>query len=201
MQPEFSNSILLIRGSDCVIFDAWGRASDWAEIIAKRGLNLCAIYSTHGHYDHISAAPELAQKFNIDWYLNHRDLFLIPWANAALDHFGLPSISDDYKRPIDLPAGDLDVLQGHVATIIESPGHSSGGVIFHFKDEKVLIIGDTLFQDTVGRYDLPGADVNELLGSISKIYNMNLSDDTVVIHGHGPNTTIGWLKQNNRHFK
>jgi glyoxylase-like metal-dependent hydrolase (beta-lactamase superfamily II) len=205
MPPENTNSVLVSNGADCIIFDAWGHVRDWENLLADRGLNLTAIYSTHGHSDHLSAAPGLAQKLNIPWYLNHRDLNVngvdfVLWGNILLKYLQVPEISDDYKRPLDLAAGRREVLPGAMAEIINSPGHSAGGMAFHFPDHRVLIIGDTLFQDCVGRYDLPGASRNELFKSIARIYDMNLPDDTVVFHGHGMETTIGWLKENNRHF-
>lgn len=201
MQPEFTNSILVSSGTDCVIFDAWGTADQWVAVLKDNNLNLRAIYSTHGHYDHISAAPAVAEKYNVPWYMNHRDLVLVPWNNALLVQMGLPKIPNDYKQPLDLTDGEIEILPGFVANVIETPGHSAGGVVLHFPEQKFLIIGDTLFQETIGRYDLPGADAMALFQSISKIYNLNLPDDTVVIHGHGPDTTIGWLKSNNGFFK
>ena len=85
--------------------------------------------------------------------------------------------------------------------IIETPGHTPGGVAYHFPDEQVIIIGDTIFQDNIGRYDLPGGDAKMLFQSISNIYNMNLPAQTGVIHGHGMDTNIDWLAHNNPYFK
>ncbi|HNY25536.1 MAG TPA: MBL fold metallo-hydrolase [Alphaproteobacteria bacterium] len=200
MPPINTNSVLLSVGSDCVVFDAWGRASDWKELLKKRKLNLCAIYSTHGHSDHISAAPELAEQLDIPWYMSHFDITLIEWGNPLLEYFEIPKIKSDYKQPLDLPAGIYDIL-GLSAMVIDLPGHSRGGVGFYFESEKILIVGDTIFADSIGRYDLPGANLSELKNSISKIYDMNLSDDTVVVSGHGTHTTIGDLKKQNPYFK
>lgn len=199
MQPINTNSVLLSVGSDCVIFDAWGFASDWEKLLSERKLNLVAIYSTHGHSDHISAAPELAKKFNIPWYLNERDVQLISWGNEILKYFELPEIKD-YKLPENITAGLYEIL-GLPVQIFELPGHSLGGVCFYFESEKILIIGDTIFQDSIGRYDLPGGDLELLRGSISKIYNLHLPNDTIVVHGHGEYSTIEHLHKNNRYFK
>ena len=103
-------------------------------------------------------------------------------------------------RPTPLDLKRTEILPGMFMDIIETPGHTPGGVAYHFPDEKVLLIGDTLFQESFGRYDLPGGDKNMLMKSIANIYNMNLSDDTAVVHGHGMDTSIGWLKQNNPFF-
>ena len=63
LPPMNTNSVLVSVGTDCVIFDAWGKATDWERVLSERGLNLRAIYATHGHPDHISAAPSLARTF------------------------------------------------------------------------------------------------------------------------------------------
>ena len=99
MPPENTNSVLVSSGGDCVIFDAWGRAQDWEKLLKQRGLNLRAIYSTHGHSDHISATPELARIHNIPWFLNASDIPLILWGNGILDFWELPRIADDFVKP------------------------------------------------------------------------------------------------------
>ena len=200
MEPTNTNSVLLSVGNDCVIFDAWGRAGDWKKLLSDRGLKLLAIYSTHGHADHISVAPELSELFNIPWYMNHFDLPLIEWGNALLEYFELPKIKPNYKKPEDVVAGYYEIL-GLPVQVIELPGHSRGGIGFYFETEKILIQGDTLFQESIGRTDVPGGDSKMLMESIEKIYNMNLPDDTVVVIGHGAHTTIGELKKNNPYFK
>lgn len=200
MPPENTNSVLVSVGGDAVIFDAWGRASDWENLLKSRGLNLRAIYSTHGHSDHISAAPELAAQFNVPWFLNRRDENLILWGNPILDFFELPHIDSDYKSPSDLTVGRAEILDGVVMDVIETDGHSAGGVSFYFPDFGVLLTGDTIFRDGVGRYDLPTGDAVALQKSIQKLYDLNLPDETYVVHGHGLDSTINWLKHNHPYF-
>ena len=200
LPPANTNSVLVSSGTDCVIFDAWGRATDWERVLSERKLKLRAIYSTHGHPDHISAAPELAKNFDVDWFLNPNDNNLIASANDFLDMFGLPHISDEYKKPVALNTGVVEILPNITMQVIASPGHTLGGLMFYFPQFHILLIGDTLFQDNVGRYDLMGGNKNQLFESISKLYKMNLNEKTYVVHGHGMETTIGWLKQNNPFF-
>ncbi|MDL2295628.1 MBL fold metallo-hydrolase [Lachnospiraceae bacterium OttesenSCG-928-E19] len=200
MHPNFTNSILVSVGADAVIFDPWGTVDAWVKVLDDNKLKLHAIYATHGHFDHISAAPMLADKLNVPWYMNHRDLPLIPTFNEVLQYYKLPMIPDNFKQPIDLKQGAITVLPGLDALALETPGHSAGGMAFYFPTAGALIIGDTLFGDTVGRYDLPGASEEELIDSIAKIYDMNLPDNTVVIHGHGMDSTIGGLKKHNMYF-
>ena len=201
MPPENTNSVLVTRGNDAVIFDAWGRVADWEKLLTARGLRLRAIYSTHGHGDHISAAPILAEKYNIPWFLNSEDDVLISWSNNLLKYFGLPEIENDYRRPTDLESGTIEILSGVFADVIESPGHTPGGVMYYFPDFGILLTGDTLFRDSCGRYDLPGGDANALMQSVSKLYEMNLPNETYVVHGHGVDSTISQLKSENPYFK
>ncbi len=201
MPPQFTNSVLVSDDSDAVIFDAWGRVDDWQELLDKRGLKLKAIYSTHGHSDHISAAPELAARYNVPWFLNSRDVPLVLWGNPILDFWELPRIPNDFVQPHELNAGRVKVLDNMDMEIIDSPGHSLGGVMFYFPEYKILLTGDTIFRDGVGRTDLPGGDEAVLKKSIANLLARNLPDDTYVVHGHGDDSMIGWLKQNNPSFK
>lgn len=200
MNPQNTNSLLVSVGSDAVIFDAWGTAQDWEKVLTDRNLKLRAVFSTHGHSDHISAAPELARKYGIPWYLNHKDEDLIMWGNPLLDYFEMPHIDPDYKAPEDLHEGVLNILPGIDMQVIETPGHSAGGVSFYFQDYGILLTGDTLFRDSFGRYDLPGGSATDLKKSILKIYEMNLPDETYVMHGHGVDSTIEILKHKNPYF-
>ena len=201
MPPMNTNSLLVSRGGDAVIFDAWGRAVDWERVLLERGLRLYAIYATHGHPDHISAAPSLARAFNVDWYLNSRDEYLIGWGNELLDMFGIPHIHSDYKKPIHISSGNMEILPDIKMEIIESPGHTPGGLMFYFPQYKILMTGDTLFRDGVGRTDFPGGDESQLIQSIHNLYEMDLDDETYIVHGHGMDTTIEWLKNHNPFFK
>lgn len=200
MPPENTNSVLVSSGDDCVIFDAWGRSDDWDNLLKSRGLKLKAIYATHGHDDHISAAPELARRHNVPWFMSHADLQLVLWGNQILDFWELPRIPDDFIEPNDLHAGMIKILGDIDMEIIASPGHSRGGVMFYFPEYKILITGDTIFRGGVGRTDLPGGNMDELRQSISDLFARNLPDDTYVVHGHGDDSMIGILKKNNPYF-
>ena len=201
LPPTNTNSVLVSNGMDAVIFDAWGKATDWEKVLLERGLKLRAIYATHGHPDHISAAPSLARAFNVDWFLNEQDNYLIGWGNELLDMFEIPHIHHDYKKPLNISAGDVEILPGLKMQILESSGHTPGGVMFYFPQYKILMTGDTLFAQSFGRFDFPGGNQNDLMQSIKRLYNLGLDDSTYVVHGHGQDTTIGWLKQHNPFFK
>ena len=199
MPPQNTNSVVVSNGSDCVIFDPWGRATDWLNYLTQKGLNLRAIYSTHGHPDHISAAPDLSEHFGVPWYLHSDDFYLIGWGNDLLNYFGLKPIDANNAKPMV-----LDVLQKQILNldvqIIETSGHTPGGVMYYFPDAHVLVAGDTVFQNSIGRYDLPRGNLNDLQQSVAKICRLNLPDDTHVIHGHGEPTNIDFLLKNNPFF-
>ena len=201
MPPTNTNSLLVSNGTDCVIFDPWGKAADWEKVLLERGFKLRAIYVTHGHPDHISAAPSLARAFDVNWYMNLDDDYLIGWGNELLDMFGIPHIHDNYKKPVNLMNGTTEILPDIKMEIIESAGHTPGGLMFYFPQYKILMTGDTLFAQSVGRFDFPGGDEQRLSESIHRLYELDLDDDVYVVHGHGQDTTIGWLKQHNTFFK
>lgn len=121
--------------------------------------------------------------------------------NDLLEYFGLPPITIDDVRPTALDLSRTEILPNLFMDVIETPGHTPGGVAYHFPDEKVIIIGDTIFQESVGRYDLPGGDKNMLFRSISNICAMDLPSDTEIVHGHGMATTVDWLYKNNPYFR
>ena len=201
MPPQNTNSVVVFNDANCIVFDPWGRAGDWKKYFSEHNVTPIAIYATHGHPDHISAAAELAEHFDIDWHMSHLDMDLIDWGNGLLDYFGLPKLSHDNRAPIDISSDCRKMIFSDTEMqIITLPGHTRGGVGYYLPDAGVFIVGDTLFQDSYGRTDFPGGDEQILFQSISKIYDMKLPDTTVVIHGHGHHTTIGWLKQNNRFF-
>ena len=200
MEPQNTNSILVSCGSDAVAFDTWGRADDWIELLDERSLNLIAIYSTHGHSDHISASPELVRKLGCKWFLNTRDKCLIGQLNSILEYFHLNGLGAMDDLSANLLIGDNTLFGILEMKVFELPGHTMGGVGYYFPENKILLLGDTLFKDGCGRVDF-GGNINLLYKSISNIYSMNLSDDTICICGHGENTTIAKLKIENPYFK
>ncbi len=201
MAPQNTNSVVVSDGANCVIFDPWGSVVGWEKYLSEHNLKPEAIYITHGHPDHIAAAPKLAEKYNVPWYLHSGDFRLVGWGNDLLAYFNLPPITAQDVRPTVLEVKEYRILGNTIMQVWETPGHSAGGVSYYFPNDGVLLIGDTLFQDSVGRYDLPGGNLEVLKKSISNIYNKNLPNDVMVVHGHGMDTTIGFLKANNPFFK
>ena len=200
MPPENTNSVLVSSGADAIIFDPWGRADDWARTLDARHLTPRALFATHAHPDHISAAPDLCVRYNIPLYVAQADAPLIGWGNEILDMFDLPRIVGNVPTH-DITPGRHQPLAGLDMDVWGAPGHTPGGRMFYFPAHHILLAGDTLFRDGFGRYDFPGGDRDALFESISTLYNKNLPTDTYVVHGHGPDSTIESLLRTNPYFK
>lgn len=201
MPPENTNSVLVACGGNAAVFDPWGRADDWSRLLAARGLQLLELYATHAHPDHISAAPGLAAEFGVPLHVATADGALIGWGGEILDFFGLSHLCADCLPTVDIAPGRHMVLGDIAMDVIASPGHTPGGRMFYFPNEKILLTGDTLFRDGFGRYDFPGGDADALAESISNLYKLNLPDDAYVVHGHGNDSTIESLRCTNPYFK
>lgn len=177
------------------IIDPGDEAERILDAVRESKLSYRYILNTHAHLDHVGAVDAVKKALGIPFYL-HRDeesiLNSFPM-QAAL--FGLP--------PLRVPR--VDVWYDMAATIVIgtlsirllfTPGHTPGGVSLYIAKEKTLIAGDTLFNGSIGRTDLPGGDFDTLISSIhNELYA--LPDDTLVYPGHGPETTIGYEKQYN----
>ena len=160
------------------------------DLLAKKGLEPAAILLTHGHFDHIGAIPGLLEKFpDLPVHVHEKD---VPMFGHPLNQ--LPPEYTSFEKPRNLATLDnLEGLEG--LEILETPGHTPGGVCYYFPKDKLLLSGDTLFSGSVGRTDLPGGDMATLMDSLKKL--TALPDDTLVIPGHGMHTRIALEKSGN----
>jgi glyoxylase-like metal-dependent hydrolase (beta-lactamase superfamily II) len=163
--------------------------------LAKHGLKLKQIVITHAHIDHIGGALKLKQQTGAPILLNQNDLPLLDMMDMQAGWLGVPTPE---VAPPDASAEDHLVvgLEKHPATVLHTPGHTPGSICLHFAPQNLLIAGDTLFSGSIGRTDLPGGDYKKILRSIHDRL-LPLPDDTRVIPGHGPTTTIGEEKISN----
>ncbi len=194
----FSENPYLLACADtgqAVFIDPGDRASMLLAAIRKDGVELQAILLTHAHLDHVGALNELREATGVPVYLHPDDDWLLAEAHVQWSRFG------KQIRPIapaDHPLAEGDTLRvgGCELRVLHTPGHTPGSVCFYAAADKVLIGGDTLFQRSVGRTDLPGGDTATLITSIrSKLWT--LPEDTVVYPGHGSPTTIGEERREN----
>jgi glyoxylase-like metal-dependent hydrolase (beta-lactamase superfamily II) len=152
-----------------------------------------AIYNTHGHIDHAGAVAAMVKELKVPFALHGDDEFLLESIPGQARMFGLP--------PMEIPAidvvladGDTVSVGGHEGTVIHTPGHTPGGVCFHFGE--AIFVGDTLFAGSIGRSDLPGGSHRQLIESI-KTRLLILGDSVRAYSGHGPVTTIGEERAHN----
>ena len=185
------NCSIVFEGGKALVVDPGAEATLVAAKLAKLGLEPAAVLLTHAHFDHVGAVPDLQRSFpSLPVFVSEADAKIVshPFNQFPPDY---PPISRHNNLK---PAKLAEELIGGLE-VIETPGHTPGGVCYYFPDEKLLFSGDTLFAGSVGRTDLPGGDMPTLMDSLRKL--TTLPDDTIVIPGHGPRTTIGDEKRTN----
>jgi len=145
------------------------------------------ILATHGHVDHLLAVTELKLALKIAFWMSLKDEFLVKRIKAAARYWFKIEADPPPKIDKDLKEGDLIKFGQEKLKVMETPGHSPGGLSFY--DQSVVFDGDTLFNQGIGRYDFSYAKKEDLFNSIAKL--LELPDETLVYPGHGSETTIG----------
>lgn len=181
---------------ESVVIDPGDEPDRILKSVAENNLNVRQIVQTHAHIDHIGAAKNIIEATGAPLLLHKKDQFLFDNLQTQADMFGLDV---DEPDEIDKFIGEDDeiTLGKYKMRVIHTPGHSPGSVCFHLAGEQsILISGDTLFCQSIGRTDLPGGSSEQIIKSIrNKLFK--LPDDTVVYPGHGSRTTIGDEKRYN----
>jgi glyoxylase-like metal-dependent hydrolase (beta-lactamase superfamily II) len=155
--------------------------------IRDEGFEVALLLNTHGHYDHVCGMRDIQQAVGGEYWIHPADRPLIEKLTQQGAMFGLPP-AEAPDDPHDLIDGQRLVLGDETIEVIHTPGHSPGGVVFRWNDD--LWVGDTLFQGSVGRTDLPGGSFPDLERSI-KTRLFPLGDHLRCFTGHGPPTTLG----------
>lgn len=178
---------------ECAIVDPGSEPEKIFPVIAEEELRPVAIVNTHGHVDHIGANRDMKDKFGVPLLIHPGDKDLLGKVQS-LELSLLLGAKD--SPPCDRPINDGDTIAvGNGALrVLHTPGHTPGSICL--LGDGFLISGDTLFFEGVGRTDLPGGNQRQLERSIRERI-MTLPDDTVVLPGHGPLTTIGQERQSN----
>jgi len=177
---------------ECAVIDPGGDDDKIAAALSDHALRPTMILLTHAHFDHTGAVAALKRRFGLrvgvsqaearcleDARYSGASWFGFPFETAAADFF----ISD----------GDEFRIGGATLKALSTPGHSAGGL--SFLGDGLVFVGDVLFRDGVGRYDLPGSDLDALRASLERL--LALDDATHVYPGHGPATTIGRERRSN----
>jgi hydroxyacylglutathione hydrolase len=180
---------------EAIVIDPGDNIDRILATLQRHALTLKQILITHGHIDHVGGAMKLKQATGAPIYMNSGDSMQLDMMDTMAAWIGIPSPG---TVTVDANLQDAATVQvgGLNAIAIHTPGHTEGSSCIYFPDEKRLIAGDTLFAGSIGRTDLPGGDMAKMMRSMHSSI-LSLPEDTVVIPGHGPATTIGEEKQSN----
>ena len=190
-------SILICEHSNtAAVVDPGGDLDRIEQGLSQLGVTLEKIFLTHGHMDHCAIAGQIREKYGIPIEGPHRDdRFLIEGLPTSCARSGFPH-ADAFEPDRWLEDGDTIEFGQQRLAVKHCPGHTPGHVIFASSEAKLAIVGDVLFQGSIGRTDLPRGDFNQLVESIqNKLWP--LGDDVTFIPGHGPTSTIGHERQTN----
>ena len=171
-----------------VVIDPGAEVERIVSILEARGWKPTAVVVTHAHIDHIGGAAELKRRTGAPVWLNPRDLALYGGLEAQAQWIGVPTPE---RTTIDAELNQRAKLSlgGETLEVIETPGHTEGSICLYLPAENKLFAGDTLFAGSIGRTDLPGGNYDSILRSLRERL-LPLPDQTIVIPGHGPETTI-----------
>ncbi|MGW4202261.1 MBL fold metallo-hydrolase [Streptomyces sp. NPDC004726] len=200
-------------GEECVIIDPGHQATEGvAETVAKHRLKPVAVVLTHGHIDHVASVVPVCGAHDVPAWIHPADRYMMSDPEKALGRaFGAQLMGElTVGEPSDvheLSDGAQLKLAGLELTVSHAPGHTKGSVTFRIPESHenadippVLFSGDLLFAGSVGRTDLPGGDPAEILESLARVC-LPLDDSTVVLSGHGPQTTIGRERATNPYLR
>jgi hydroxyacylglutathione hydrolase len=174
---------------EAIVIDPGDEVSRIARRLRELGLKLKQILVTHAHIDHVGGALHLKKLTGAPIFFNENDLPLLKMMDSQAGWIGIPT-PDTAPPDEDLADGLIVGLARYPAEVLHTPGHTQGSVCLHFAPLKLLIGGDTLFAGSIGRTDLPGGNYPQIIDSIQSRL-LTLPDETKVLTGHGPATTIG----------
>lgn len=172
---------------EAVIFDPADQGAKINDAMKNNGLTVVGIFLTHGHFDHIGGVAKLRQLSHCKIYASELEANVLSdeRLNCSASTGDIVTVTPD----VLLKDGDITEIGGMKIKAISTPGHTEGGCCFYIEEAGILVSGDTLFEGSVGRTDLPTGSMSELIRSIKEKL-LILPDDTAVFPGHGGTTTI-----------
>ncbi len=186
--------ILWDESGECIVVDAGNISARednrLVDFITEQGLNPVMAVNTHGHFDHLAGVEHLRRTYDIPFAMSSKDAYLLEAAPTSARMFGIGEIAAPTKIDIDLNTLEELHFGNTTMKIIHTPGHTPGHVSLYNEEMGVVLTGDTLFRESIGRTDLPGGDYSWIMRSIlDKL--IVLGDEVKVYPGHGEETTIG----------
>jgi glyoxylase-like metal-dependent hydrolase (beta-lactamase superfamily II) len=183
------------EAGEAIVIDPGDEVGRIHKRLTDLGLKLKQILVTHAHIDHVGGALKLKRLTGAPILLNESDLPLLKMMEMQAGWLG---VATPETAPPDAVLSDGLVvgLDRYPAQVLHTPGHTQGSVCLHFAPLKMLVAGDTLFAGSIGRTDLPGGNYDQIIDSIQSRL-LPLADETKVVAGHGPATTIGAERRSN----
>lgn len=163
--------------------------------IRQKGLTVEAIILTHTHWDHTADAAELKRQTGAKLYVHTEDAYRLE-DPKKFSIMRLPFIIEAVEADVLLKGGELIEFGNQTLEVKYTPGHTEGGICLVNHDQKIIFSGDTLFAHSIGRCDLPGGSMPQLINSINDNL-LSLEDDYTIYCGHGENTSVGIEKRTN----
>ncbi|MFR9165920.1 MAG: MBL fold metallo-hydrolase [Dysgonomonas sp.] len=192
--------VLYDETKECVIIDAGCFFPEEKEtlsaFISDNQLNVKLLLNTHLHFDHVLGNTFVKEQYGLDTWAHEADKFLLEGLPMQMQMFGFSPVKEIPAISRFLKEGDEIEFGNQQLKVIHVPGHSPGSVVFYNEKEGFMIVGDVLFQMSIGRTDLPGGDHYQLVEGIHQKL-LVLPPETVVYPGHGSQTTIGFETKNN----
>ena len=178
------------------IVDPGGEFELLVKAVEKLNINITKILLTHGHLDHVGAAKALANHYHVKIYgPQQEDKFLLDNLPQQSVQFGFP-FCEAFEPDIWLQEGDIVQIGDEQLSVLHCPGHTPGHIVFIHHQQRVALVGDVLFNNSIGRTDFPRGNYTDLISSIkNKLFV--LGDDIMFIPGHGPTSTFGQERINN----
>lgn len=195
LKPIAENCYIYHDGKDCILFDPGSEYDIIKKFLENNNLSVKKILLTHCHFDHVGAVYGIQKDYNSETICCKNDIPLLDNLKEMTVMFNVMNVE---KPEIDSFVNDGDIIEfnGVEIKVISTPGHTAGSVCYYIEHDKILVSGDTLFLESIGRTDFPTGSYEAIEKSIKeKLYR--LPDDTLVYPGHGFHTTIGHEKMNN----
>ncbi len=181
------------KTTEAMVIDPGDDGQEILGLVKSKGLKVKYIVNTHAHFDHVGANKLIRDATGAELLIHEADNVLLGGSANQARMFGMTAASSP-KADRYVKHGDVLTVGGLSFTVLHTPGHSAGGI--SLVGDGVVFTGDALFAGSIGRTDLMGGDLMTLITSI-KEHLMTLPDDTVVLSGHGPQSTIGEERRDN----